>query len=82
MAQPRPRTAPAGAPPPNDITPRGYARSKAELTRRRDVERPGRVRGAAWAASDGDRSESGDDLYGKKRLREIDILDVRCEALD
>jgi transcription elongation factor GreB len=62
------------APPPakNYITPAGYARLKAELKQRVEVERPEVVRTVAWAASNGDRSENGDYLYGKKRLREID----------
>src|SRR5262249_1121795 len=55
----------------NYITPQGYARLKAELTRLLDVERPELVKVVAWAASNGDRSENGDYLYGKKRLREI-----------
>ncbi len=56
----------------NYITPQGYARLKAELTRLLDAERPELVKVIAWAASNGDRSENGDYLYGKKRLREID----------
>jgi len=56
----------------NYITPQGYARLKAELTKLLDVERPELVKVIAWAASNGDRSENGDYLYGKKRLREID----------
>lgn len=60
------------AAPKNYITPQGYARIKAELTHLLDVERPELVRVVAWAASNGDRSENGDYLYGKKRLREID----------
>ena len=56
----------------NYITPQGYARLKSELTRLLDVERPELVKVVAWAASNGDRSENGDYLYGKKRLREID----------
>jgi transcription elongation factor GreB len=62
----------AGAPPRNYITPAGHARLKAELMRLLDVERPEVVRVVSWAASNGDRSENGDYLYGKKRLREID----------
>lgn len=61
-----------GAAPKNYITPHGYARIKAELTRLLDIERPELVKVVAWAASNGDRSENGDYLYGKKRLREID----------
>jgi transcription elongation factor GreB len=56
----------------NYITPQGYARLKSELTRLLDIERPELVKVVAWAASNGDRSENGDYLYGKKRLREID----------
>jgi transcription elongation factor GreB len=63
---------PAGPPPRNYITPAGHARMKAELLRLLDVERPDVVRIVSWAASNGDRSENGDYLYGKKRLREID----------
>ena len=56
----------------NYITPQGYAKLKTELTKLLDVERPELVKVVAWAASNGDRSENGDYLYGKKRLREID----------
>ncbi len=56
----------------NYITPAGYARLKAELKRLLDVERPEVVGVVHWAASNGDRSENGDYIYGKKRLREID----------
>ncbi|HKA43406.1 MAG TPA: transcription elongation factor GreB [Burkholderiales bacterium] len=56
----------------NYITPQGYARLKGELSRLLDVDRPELVKVVAWAASNGDRSENGDYLYGKKRLREID----------
>src|SRR5688572_28575377 len=58
--------------PRNYMTPRGYARLKAELTQLLDGERPELVKVIAWAASNGDRSENGDYIYGKKRLREID----------
>ena len=61
---------PAGAK--NYITPNGYARLKAELFDLIDTERPKIVEIVHWAASNGDRSENGDYLYGKKRLREID----------
>ena len=61
---------PAGAK--NYITPDGYGRLREELFRLLDVERPEVVRTVSWAASNGDRSENGDYLYGKKRLREID----------
>ena len=56
----------------NYITPAGYARMKAELKQLLDVERPEVVGIVHWAASNGDRSENGDYIYGKKRLREID----------
>lgn len=56
----------------NYVTPAGYARLRAELKQLLDVERPEVVRTVAWAASNGDRSENGDYIYGKRRLREID----------
>jgi transcription elongation factor GreB len=56
----------------NYITPQGYARLRAELLSLIDDERPRIVEIVHWAASNGDRSENGDYLYGKKRLREID----------
>jgi len=56
----------------NYITPSGYARLRAELLDLIDNERPKIVDVVHWAASNGDRSENGDYLYGKKRLREID----------
>jgi transcription elongation factor GreB len=61
---------PAGAR--NYITPAGYRRLREELMALLDVERPRVVEVVSWAASNGDRSENGDYLYGKKRLREID----------
>ena len=67
-----------GAPPPlpaggkNYITPQGYARLRDELLSLIDDERPKVVETVHWAAKNGDRSENGDYLYGKKRLREID----------
>jgi transcription elongation factor GreB len=61
---------PAGAR--NYITPAGYARLRAELMTLLDEERPKVVETVSWAAKNGDRSENGDYLYGKKRLREID----------
>jgi transcription elongation factor GreB len=68
----------------NYITPWGYARLKKELDHLAGVERPEVVRNVSWAASNGDRSENGDYLYGKKRLREIDrrirFLIKRMEA--
>ncbi len=56
----------------NYITPSGYARMRDELLGLMDVERPKVVEAVYWAASNGDRSENGDYIYGKKRLREID----------
>ena len=56
----------------NYMTPGGFARLKSELDRLVATERPALVATVAWAASNGDRSENGDYLYGKKRLREID----------
>ena len=56
----------------NYITPAGYARLRDELFALIDTERPKIVDIVHWAASNGDRSENGDYLYGKKRLREID----------
>jgi len=56
----------------NYITPTGYAALRAELLALIDVERPKVVDTVHWAASNGDRSENGDYIYGKKRLREID----------
>jgi transcription elongation factor GreB len=61
---------PAGAR--NYITPPGYARLRDELAHLVRTERPEVVRVVSWAASNGDRSENGDYIYGKKRLREID----------
>ncbi|MBC7413852.1 MAG: transcription elongation factor GreB [Herminiimonas sp.] len=61
---------PAGAK--NYITPQGYQRLKDELLQLIDVDRPEVVRIVHWAASNGDRSENGDYIYGKRRLREID----------
>lgn len=56
----------------NYITPGGYRRLQEELELLWKVERPALVQTIAWAASNGDRSENGDYIYGKKRLREID----------
>ena len=56
----------------NYITPQGYARLRGELLTLIDDERPKVVETVHWAAKNGDRSENGDYLYGKKRLREID----------
>ena len=60
------------APPKNYITQAGEARLRAELLQLIDVERPKVVDAVHWAAKNGDRSENGDYIYGKKRLREID----------
>jgi transcription elongation factor GreB len=56
----------------NYMTPAGYARLRSELVNLLNVERPAVVQTVSWAASNGDRSENGDYIYGKKRLREID----------
>jgi transcription elongation factor GreB len=56
----------------NYLTPQGYRRLRAELMSLLDDERPKVVETVSWAAKNGDRSENGDYLYGKKRLREID----------
>lgn len=56
----------------NYITPDGHRRMKEELLHLIDVERPEVVKVVSWAASNGDRSENGDYIYGKRRLREID----------
>ena len=56
----------------NYVTPGGYRRLREELISLLDVERPKVVEVVSWAAKNGDRSENGDYLYGKKRLREID----------
>ncbi|QDZ27451.1 transcription elongation factor GreB [Noviherbaspirillum sp. UKPF54] len=56
----------------NYMTPQGHARMKQELLHLIDVERPEVVKIVSWAASNGDRSENGDYIYGKRRLREID----------
>lgn len=56
----------------NYMTPQGHRTMKEELLRLIDVDRPEVVRIVSWAASNGDRSENGDYIYGKRRLREID----------
>src|SRR5690606_29697691 len=56
----------------NYMTVEGYQRLRAELAHLMNEERPAVVQVVSWAASNGDRSENGDYLYGKKRLREID----------
>jgi len=56
----------------NYITPQGFARLQEELRHLARIERPKVVEVVSWAAGNGDRSENGDYIYGKKRLREID----------
>ncbi|MES2324424.1 MAG: transcription elongation factor GreB [Pseudomonadota bacterium] len=78
------RAIPAGAK--NYITPAGYQRIKDELLQLIDVDRPEVVRIVHWAASNGDRSENGDYIYGKRRLRQIDgrirFLTKRMDAAE
>ena len=57
---------------PNYITPTGYRRLREEYEQLFSVERPQLVETISWAAGNGDRSENGDYIYGRKRLREID----------
>jgi transcription elongation factor GreB len=57
---------------PNYITPEGITRLRARYRELFDIERPKVVETVSWAAGNGDRSENGDYIYGKKRLREID----------
>lgn len=70
----------------NYITPDGFARLQAEVRQLLKVERPKVVEIVSWAAGNGDRSENGDYLYGKKRLREIDrrvrFLTKRLESAE
>ena len=61
-----------GGRPPRFITPGGIARIRAEYEQLFGVERPKLVETISWAAGNGDRSENGDYIYGRKRLREID----------
>lgn len=61
-----------GGRPPRFITPAGFATIRAEYEQLFSVERPKLVDTIAWAAGNGDRSENGDYIYGRKRLREID----------
>ena len=56
----------------NYMTPAGHRRLQEELAHLWKVERPAMVTTVAWAAGNGDRSENGDYIYGKRRLREID----------
>ncbi len=70
----------------NYITPQGFGRLQEELRHLARVERPKVVEVVSWAAGNGDRSENGDYIYGKKRLREIDrrirFLTKRIEAAE
>ena len=59
-------------PPPRFITPDGFARIRSEYEELFGTERPKLVETIAWAAANGDRSENGDYIYGRKRLRELD----------
>ena len=67
-----PEAAPLAAGSRNYMTPGGFARLRRELDALVSQERPELVATVAWAAGNGDRSENGDYIYGKKRLREID----------
>lgn len=62
----------------NYITPQGFAALQAEFNQLYKVERPEVVRTVSWAAGNGDRSENGDYIYGKRRLKQIDS---RCSHL-
>lgn len=62
----------SASPPKNYMTRQGYERLRGEFVHLMNVERPAVVQTVSWAASNGDRSENGDYIYGKKRLREID----------
>jgi len=68
----------------NYMTPQGHRRMQDELRRLLRVERPKVVETVAWAAGNGDRSENGDYIYGKRRLREVDrrirFLSKRLES--
>ncbi len=70
----------------NYMTRRGYEAQLKELDHLLRIERPKMVETVAWAASNGDRSENGDYIYGKKRLREIDrrirFLTKRTESAE
>lgn len=57
---------------PNYITPTGYRRLREEYEALFGIERPKLVETIAWAAANGDRSENGDYIYGRKKLREVD----------
>ncbi|CAM5792632.1 transcription elongation factor GreB [Castellaniella caeni] len=81
---PQARALPAGTK--NYMTTGGYRALNDELMNLMNVERPGVVSVVSWAASNGDRSENGDYIYGKKRLREIDrrirFLTKRLESAE
>ena len=83
-AEVSPPALPAGTK--NYITPQGYARLRTEFDELFRVERPKLVETITWAASNGDRSENGDYIYGKRRLRQIDsrirFLSKRLEAAE
>ena len=70
----------------NYITAQGFEKLKTEIHKLLDEERPELVKVISWAASNGDRSENGDYIYGKRRLREIDrrihFLSKRLEAAE
>src|SRR5271165_4209253 len=70
----------------NYITPEGLQRMRDEFAHLHQVERPKIVETVAWAAGNGDRSENGDYIYGKRRLREIDrrirFLTKRLESAE
>src|SRR3954470_14108673 len=70
----------------NYMTPEGHRRMQDELRQLLRVERPKMVETVAWAAGNGDRSENGDYIYGKRRLREIDrrirFLSKRLESAE
>ena len=70
----------------NYMTPRGHRQMQDELHQLLRVERPKVVETVAWAAGNGDRSENGDYIYGKRRLREIDqrirFLSTRLESAE
>jgi transcription elongation factor GreB len=80
----QPQALPAGVK--NYMTPQGFQRMQEELRQLMRVERPKIVDIVSWAAGNGDRSENGDYLYGKKRLREIDrrarFLTKRLESAE
>ncbi len=70
----------------NYITPKGFEKLRVELKDLLTVQRPELVKTVSWAASNGDRSENADYIYGKRRLREIDrrirFLTKRTEAAE